>query len=267
MRELDSPFPDSPRVQFELNPIVAAGAFLTFPDHLEIHSDIPVKFQQLVRQSLPNYDAKMVSPSDTHPAGHIQHVFSDAEGTAALSLEKNFLSFFITDYQAWPLFKTRWTRFIGTLTEVYGITHANSFGIRYVDVFSRKRLDLAGSEWKELLNPELLGELSTEASSVRFAIRQRDVQLIFEISETESATVNHRLERDQQTLEEVYVLDSTFSSSKSAPFEEVLSSQDKLNEHSGRFFRWATGEKLQQALRPTSTTSTEVTSVDRVEGT
>ena len=123
---------------------------LRFPEILIIGSEPPVAFQEAIRDEYPVYSARKESPAPriTGTPGNlslenqpqtVNHQFASADGAWRVNLTSRFIALACNK----PAFFER-------------------VGLRYLNFFSRKALDLDGIPFRELIEPCYLGPLAAE---------------------------------------------------------------------------------------------------------
>lgn len=147
---------------------------LRFPTILSINSNEPVEFQDYIRGMFPNYQllneteqtielqqqGQMIIPSFTKKPDIKNHVFIDADGTCKINLTSNFISISTLLYTTWEDLFEKFKPVITCFEKIYRPAFYERVGLRYVNIFSRKKLSLEGNSWNELIKPHLVGILS-----------------------------------------------------------------------------------------------------------
>jgi len=79
-----------------------------------------------------------------------------------VNLTSNFLSLSTTQYSSWEDFSKKLESLIGVFQEIYSppFSEYERVGLRYIDGFTRSKMDLKNIDWNELLQPYVLGFLS-----------------------------------------------------------------------------------------------------------
>lgn len=250
MESFQSVFPESPRVRFGVNPIIATELHVQFPPVLTIASRVPDEYQGRLRGWLPQYASetiRLVTGQDV-----LQHRFSASDESELLFLRQDALTYQASSYESWERFFASWNRYVTPLVEIYKIESLAGFGLRYVDAIKRSSIDAQDQEWKDLIRPELLGELSVAEATIRNGVQARTVDLTVQLnSEGEAARIIHGLARDPETKEEVYIINANFTCTELTDFSRHEERLSRLKRHAGRFFRWAITDELRNRLGPT----------------
>ena len=141
---------------------------LRFPDILTIGAGAPVEFQEAIRGDYPRYSAikepQMVRSGTAQTPAQISlnHQFVSADGLWRINLTSKFISLACSSYTRWEEFAARLDKPLAAFIRIYQPAWLDRVGLRYLNFFSRKALDLEGTPWKELITPVYLGILSDE---------------------------------------------------------------------------------------------------------
>ncbi len=147
---------------------------LRYPTILTIAAKEPVEFQEAVRHAFPVYEKrqeplppKVVTlpgqpPRFEQQPPMINHQFSTADGVYRINLCQDFISLTCQHYQSWEEFARMMDKPLASFIQVYAPSYFVRIGLRYLNAFSRRELDLEGTPWKELLEPAYLGLMASE---------------------------------------------------------------------------------------------------------
>lgn len=146
---------------------------LRFPEILSIGANLPVAFQDAIRDEYPQYTARkeVPAPKITGAPGHfnlenppatINYQFTSADGVWRVNLTTKFISIACTHYTCWEDFAARLDKPLAAFIKLYKPAYFERIGLRYVNFFSRKDLDLDGTPFKELFESCYLGILAEE---------------------------------------------------------------------------------------------------------
>ncbi len=253
------PFPPSPRVFFGKNPLFEVVCQLRFPTILRIDAEAPAAFQERIRGEFPHYSHSVVQPAGLPvglppqvvqllgPLGASTHEFVSNDKTWKLSLTTEFLALTTSAYLEWSDFRRRLEGPLQALIDIYKPAFFQRIGLRYRDRIRRSELNLADVEWRDLLRPEVVGELADPslAPHVQSALRE----LVITLS-TDSGRVRilHGLDRDGD--ENTYVIDSDFFCDAQTPTGGAIDVLNGFNERAGNLFRWAILRRLHDAMEP-----------------
>jgi uncharacterized protein (TIGR04255 family) len=249
------PFPESPRVVYEHNPLTQVVTQLQFPSILSISAP-PVEFQERIRANYPIYKREVAAVMPEEIAGVLQklnidlgvqgtrHSFSTEDGKRELSLTQDFLALREERYTRWEHFFAELQAARGAVEELYRPALYSRVGLRYINEIDRAALGLADTPWSSLLNPALVGILG-------------DARIVADVAELVSVTLvkltgvpggavqlRHGLQADK------YVIDADFFTTERSATDDIYSTLALFNRTSGNLFRWAISPILSAALRP-----------------
>ena len=261
------PFPETPRVVYDKNPLTQVIAELRFPPILKIGAEDPAPFQDRLRRDYPLY-RRAGTAADLPPqiAGLIKqlnigsaletpsHAFSTEDGLRTVTLARDSLAVETKAYRTWEDFGSRVNEARTALEEIYQPSFYTRIGLRYVDVIDRRNLGLEGDAWSDLINRKLIGllaatEITDEVSEILSVASIR-------LSHTAGASVRlqHGIQSKQVAPSDVphsvYVVDADFSTQERSACNNVPSVLGGFNRVAGNLFRWAITPRLTSALGP-----------------
>lgn len=265
------PFPRVDRVYFKLNPLEKVICQIRFPPLLRIDSEIPSLFQEHIRSKYPQYSKKIEYRTEiplnlgqistelnqeatkTWPGissqANANHEFLSENGEWSVNLTRTFIAVSTSKYTRWEKFRERFQEIFHVLNELYVPPFFTRVGLRYVDVFQRTKLGLKNSHWKDLLQPYVLGLLSSEVEShVKNYISNSEISLGDGESLVRIATsFAQRVESNEQ----VFIVDSDFHNERKSDLKMVDAKLDFLNSRATRLIQWMITPKLFNAMEPT----------------
>ncbi len=146
---------------------------LRFPEILSIEANLPAQFQDAIRDEFPQYACrkeipapKLVgAPGNLHmqkqPECNNYH-FASADGVWRVNLTAKFISLSCGKYTSWEDFAKKLDKPLAAFIKTYAPAYFERLGLRYVNLISRKELDLAEIPYRELLQPCWLGPIAEE---------------------------------------------------------------------------------------------------------
>ena len=236
---------------------------LRFPAILRIDSELPAKYQELLRGEYPifaeaqspnvklNLDPQIAQIMGLPPSlrgGRSTFEFISQDNLWKVTLTRESFAISTRAYEKWEDFKTHLNTPLNALIEEYAPAFITRIGLRYQDIIQRSELGLEGVEWSKLLNPHIAAELSSPdiANEIIGCTNQIRLRLGDEGS---SITLNHGLVATDKD-EVCYLVDSDFFTEQKTEVQDVIPKLDDFNRHSGRLFRWCIAEELHNALGP-----------------
>lgn len=161
------------RCIYRHNPLTEVICQLRFPEILAIGANLPVAFQEAIRDEFPQYSARKEAPAPklTGTPGNlrlenapevINYQFVSADGVWRVNLTSKFISLACCRYSCWEDFAAKLDKPLAAFIQLYKPAYFERVGLRYVNAISRKALDLEGTPFRELINSCYLGILSEE---------------------------------------------------------------------------------------------------------
>lgn len=166
-------FSTQPRCIYRNNQLGQVICQLRFPEILTIGANIPVQFQEAIRDEYPQFRAKQeAAPARlTGTPGNLQianqptsvnYHFLSGDGTWRVNLTSKFISIATSNYTCWEDFAARLDKPLATFISVYKPAYFERVGLRYINFISRNTLGLSEEPFRELLAPKYLGILADE---------------------------------------------------------------------------------------------------------
>lgn len=254
-------FPPARRVVYEKTSLVEVICQLRFPPILKIDSDPVSDFQERVRSALPGYDRRALGhvQAPVIIAGgtpvmvpqlsdqRVEHAFLSADGSAKVTLGRDFVAYTTQAYDRWESFKRTLQLTVDAVSASYGPAWATRVGLRYQNVIRRSRLGMQDQPWGALLRSSVLGLLGDSTVNVDHALRE-DAFPLDVGSQAGRGRVFHGLVMQEE--EQCYLLDTDFFVEDVVTWPNVPTVLDELHQQSWHCFRYFTTEKLHQAMRP-----------------
>ena len=257
------PFPEALRIIYTYRPLVEVLCEFRFPPNLSIETEPPSAFQKSITQLYSLYTEKLDShpkvpngqdaaPRVADPSSSIQgkkHEFMSANGQWKINLTRDFIAFSALSYKRWEDFKSHFVWAYEAFTSIYNPPFLTRIGLRYRDVFVRSKLGLGNTPWTELLNPHILGVLSSNdfEESVLAINHVTEMKLKDDISRVR---IIDGLVEDVDTNEMCYTIDSDFHVIQDVGVQDSLGKLDYFNQRGSRLIQWCISEKLHNAMEP-----------------
>jgi uncharacterized protein (TIGR04255 family) len=256
-------FPESERVTYRRNVLENVICQLRFPPVLRIETELPARFQDAIRGQYPvltqlgpidaasGFPAEVLNLVKSMLPVNISRTyqFSSEDGGWRVTLSKESLALeCVGVYTTWEDFMRRFGVAIEALRREYAPAFFNRIGLRYVDIVRRSRLNLAGVPWRDLLNPQIAGELASEISE---DVQEATHVLVVKLNEQgDRVRMNHGILRTREPEEESYRIDNDFYSEQRTENDNVATRLDELHRESGYCFRWCISRTLHDAMEP-----------------
>lgn len=163
----------TPRCLYGKNQLTDVICQLRFPEILSVNMAAPVQFQEAIRQEYPRYQLRqdIPAPKITGVPGQfalenqprtINHQFSSADGSLRVNLTSKFISVSCAKYTCWEDFADMLDKPLAAFIRLYRPAYFERIGLRYLNVFSRKALELEGTPFADLFSTCYLGPLAEE---------------------------------------------------------------------------------------------------------
>ena len=161
------------RCIYRRNPLTEVICQLRFPEILSIGANLPVAFQDAIRDEFPQYSARKEAPApklvgtpgnlrlEKQPEV-INYQFVSADGAWRVNLTSKFISLACCRYTCWEDFAAKLDKPLAAFIRLYKPAYFERIGLRYVNAISRKALDLEGTPFRELITSCYLGILNEE---------------------------------------------------------------------------------------------------------
>lgn len=246
------------------NPLGEVICQLRFPEILAISVNVPVEFQEAIRDEYPRYSARKeaAAPKITGTPGNfnlenqpqtINYQFMSADGVWRVNLTGKFISLSCNRYTCWEDFAKRLDKPLAAFIKVYKPAYFERVGLRYMNFISRKALQLEGTSFSELIQPCYLGPLSEEDVQEHSASR---CSVDAEIGLRGGCRVKLHagpglIKRNGQADNEVkFILDQDLFMPRNVPVNLSAGALQTLHAQAWPIFRGAITEKLHDAMGP-----------------
>lgn len=146
---------------------------LRFPEILSIGVNVPAQFQEEIRDEFPRYSANKNAPAPRitgtpgnfkleNPPATVNYQFTSEDGVWRVNLTSNFISLTCTRYTSWEDFARKLDKPLVAFIKVYKPAFFERIGLRYLNFFSRKALNLEGIPFSSLFTSCYVGPLADD---------------------------------------------------------------------------------------------------------
>ncbi len=236
---------------------------LRFPTILSINEKAPADFQDAIRDAFPAYSVRKEQPAPKltglgtpnvkleqgEPINN--HTFVSSTGIWKINLTQNFIAVSTLRYNSWEDLAQRLDRPLAEFIRIYHPAYFERMGLRYLNVFSRKSLNLEGAPWRELMDPAYLGVLSDpDVDETKVTKSSVDTELDFpDGSHLKLHAGPGMLKQKGQTDPEVkFIFDVDCSAAGQLSGNIVAEKLSQLHGHASRAFRGAITDTLHDAM-------------------
>ena len=258
-------YSDHARVHYDKPQLAEVICQLRFPAILSIGSREPVDFQEAVRGMFPRYAVKQEQPTvppaapgarTEAPRPVVNHSFISADGHWKLNLTHGFISLSTVAYPGWGGFGQRFDLPLAQFIRIYQPAFFERIGLRYVNIFSRRALELEGEPWRELIAAPYLGILAEEDVD-ESAARKCSVDVEMNLDSTcrvklhaSPGMVKQNVPNAPQDPEVKFILDMDLFMGGQIDPRMAAGGLETLHGHSTPLFQGAITDKLHTALEP-----------------
>jgi len=254
-------FSDNARYAYASSPLIETICQLRFPTILSIGSTDPAQFQELVRADFPRYVARQEQQPVRVVNGKVEQAppitnynFISTDGFWKINLTSNFIALSTLRYTRWEDFAQKLDKVLALFIQIYQPAFFERIGLRYVNAFSRNRLNLQDELWDDLINAPFIGVLSEPDVDEKLASRSTlDVELNLGDNRHMKLHAGPGMLGDgKKDPEPKFILDGDFSVvDKSIPAQRIAGDLDVLHDYAVRLFNAAVTQELHDAMGPT----------------
>ena len=254
-------FSDHPRTIYQNAPAHEVICQLRFPTILSIGSTDPAQLQEAVRSDFPRYAARQEQQQARITNGKVEQVppvtnynFISADGFWKINLTKDFIALSTLRYTRWEDFAQKLDKVLALFIQIYQPAFFERIGLRYINAFSRNRLNLQDALWDDLINAPFIGILS-EPDVDETATPRSSLDAEVNLSQSRHMKLHAgpgMLGDGKRDPEPKFILDGDFSVvDRQLPISRVAGDLDVLHDYAVRLFNAAITQELHDAMGPT----------------
>ena len=257
-------FADRERYLYRKPQLVEVICQLRFPTILSISAREPADFQEAIRREFPQYKRLQEQPQPrvTGAPGNLRveegqrvtnYQFLSADGRWKVNLTNTFVALATPAYTKWEDFAAKLDLVLAQFIPIYQPAYFERVGLRFINVISRKALDLEGVPFRELIQPGYLGLLGEEdVREESFARSGQDI----EMSISGGCRVKMHagpglLQRGSVKDNEVkFILDNDIFMTGKLPMNQCAPALQTVHLQADRIFAGAMTQRLHEAMEP-----------------
>jgi uncharacterized protein (TIGR04255 family) len=257
-------FVHEPRCIYQNNQLAEVICQLRFPEILTIGANLPVDFQEAIRDEFPVYslNKEMPAPKITGAPGNFNiekqtpinnYQFASADGVWRVNMTSKFISLACTRYTSWEEFAKKLDKPLVAFIKTYKPAYFERVGLRYLNFFSRKALDLEGVPFAQLFSPCYLGPLGEDDVQETAASRCNvDAEIALRAGCRVKLHAGPGLVklRGKQDSEVKFIFDQDLFMPGHIPVNGSVGALQTLHGQAGTVFRGAITDRLHEAMEP-----------------
>lgn len=255
---------NEPRCLYENNQLADVICQLRFPRILTIQANLPVDFQEAIRDEFPQFSSRqeMPAPKLQAASGNLSiqkqesvtnYQFTSQDGIWRVNLTSGFISLACNRYTCWEDFARKLDKPLAAFIQIYKPAYFERVGLRYLNFFSRFDLGLEGVPFRELIQPGWLGPLSEEdvpESMLTKCTVDIDANLRGGCKAKVHAGPGLVRKNGKQDTEVKFVFDQDLYMPGNLPVALSAGALETLHRQADSFFRGAITPMLHNALEP-----------------
>lgn len=257
-------FSDEERCLYHKSPLIEVICQLRFPTILSIDNQDPYRFQEMIRADYPQYAKRTenLPPKNVNgkqvPQGTVQNYqFVERLGHWKVNLTQNFISLSTNQYTRWEDFANRLDKILAAFIQMYSPAYFERVGLRFVNSFSRSRLELEDYQWRDLIQPGFLGLLAEEdvrEQNVMGEGQRYDIAIPggcrAKIHAAPAMMKKRNVKTNEETQDAVFILDQDIYMTGQIAINHSAGALQTVHLQADRIFRGAVTDVLHQAMDP-----------------
>lgn len=257
-------FSECERVRYAKPQLLEVICQLRFPTILSISAKEPAEFQETIRAAFPRYSRNLekLPPKVLGQPGNmkletqpdvVNYQFLSADGKWKVNLTNNFIALATPAYTCWEDFAQKLDEILVQFINLYKPAYFERIGLRYINAFSRKALELEDYSFSDMIQPAYLGLMAEEDVQERAFSR-----IIQEAELALSGGCRLKLhcgpgmvKRDKVEDTEIkFILDNDIYMSGKVEIKYSAAALDTVHTHADRVFRGAITTLLHNSMEP-----------------
>lgn len=251
------------RVIYKKNPIIEVIVQFKFPKILALNKNDPVDFQEAIKEEYPIYQLTLENQQeisfsfgqDNVPVPSIiqrqpvrNHNFISQDGQYKINLTSSFISISTLGYTRWEDLQAHFDTPLRKFVEIYMPSFYERIGLRYIDAFSREKLNLEDKKWNELITQPWVGACSSTEES-KIINSGLDVEYLLD-NDISRGKIHAGIGNVNNEPEKVFVIDSDFIHIHNTPIDNASEVLNYLHNNAKQFIRSAITDTLHFAMEP-----------------
>lgn len=257
-------FSSEPRCVYAAHPLAEVICQFRFPEILSIGANVPVEFQEAIRDAFPRYLRKqeLPAPKLTGTPGNLSvqsqspvtnYQFMSADGTWRINLTSTFISLTCTQYTRWEDFARKLDQPLAAFIKLYRPAYFERVGLRYLNFISRSALELEGVPFSRLIQPCYLGPMAeTDVPETSVARSMLDCELALRGGCRVKLHAGPGLVKrgGKEDKEVKFIFDQDLYMPGQLQLNLAVGALQTLHSQADAIFRGAITEELHEAMQP-----------------
>lgn len=257
-------FSECERVQYARPQLIEVICQLRFPTILSISAKEPAEFQEAIRTEFPRYSRNIekLPPKVMGQPGSMKleeqppvtnYQFLSEDGRWKVNLTNSFIALATPAYTCWEDFAQKLDEVLAHFINVYHPSYFERIGLRYINAFSRKALELEGVPFAELIQPAFLGLMAEEDVQEQSFLRAtQDIEMnLAGGCRLKMHAGPGMVKRNNVEDKEVkFILDNDIFMPGKIEMKHSAGALNTVHTHADRIFRGAMTDQLHNAMEP-----------------
>ena len=257
-------FSDKPHCLYAKNQLANVICQLRFPEILSINANMPVEFQEAIREQFPKFSTTLETPAPkiSGAPGNLKienqpstknYQFSSLDGNWRVNLSSTFISLSCNQYSRWEDFAKNLDIPLAAFIKIYKPACFERIGLRYLNFISRQNLGIEDVPFNQLFTEPYLGLLSSENITEQSVQRNgvdAEIALPGGCVVKLHAGPGYVKQNGQQQKEIKFIFDQDLYMAGNVPVHYSAGALQTLHSHAFPIFRGAITDTLHKALSP-----------------
>lgn len=257
-------FFDCDRCLYRKNQLIEVICQLRFPTILSISAKEPAEFQEAIRRDFPQYKRlqEQPAPKVSGVPGNMRlqeqesvtnYQFLSADNRWKVNLTNSFVALATPGYTKWEDFAAQLDKVLAQFIPIYQPAYFERVGLRFINVISKKALDVEDLQFRDLIQPGYLGLLGEDdVRENAFARAGQDIEMTLSGGcRVKMHAGPGMVQRGKVKDEEVkFILDNDIFMMGNLPVAQVAPALQTVHIQADRIFRGAITQTLHDAMEP-----------------
>lgn len=257
-------FSTEKRCRYGANQLTDVICQFRFPEILSIEANMPVDFQEAIREQYPIFQRRMEIPAPKitgqpgqfrleNQPGTINCQFSSLDHAWRVNLTSRFISLSCSQYTCWEDFAAHMDKPLAAFIQIYKPACFRRVGLRYRNNISREALGLEGKKFSDLIVSRYLGPLADEEINENTATR---CGLDMEMAIRNGCRMQLRAgpvqtgRKEDPSHEKTFLFDQDLYIAGNIPLNLSAAAMNTLHGQAWAIFRDAITDTLHEAMEP-----------------